>query len=59
MADEKTIKYICDNITPDKIDLAWCTCLLEYVLDDIHDKKDLTDSERLDIKNIRYLVKGL
>lgn len=33
--------------------------LLSKALDGVENKKDLTDSELLDIKNIRELIKGL
>ena len=33
--------------------------LLSKALDGVENKKDLTDSELLDIKNIRDLIKGL
>lgn len=62
--DNETLDVIIDNCKEflhkrDTIYLKDVCCLLEKALDGVADKKDLSDAEKLDIKNIREMIKGL
>jgi len=61
MVEDKVIKYIagCIFYEPTRANLHDAYVFLEYALQGINSKKDLTDEEILTIKCIRTLIKGL
>lgn len=62
--DNETLKTVVSNIERDleknnMIYICDVAALLEKALEGIDNQKDLCDSEKLDIKNIRNMIKGL
>lgn len=62
--DNETLNVVIDNCKEflnkrDTIYLGDVACLLEKALEYVETKKDLSDTDLLDIKSIRKMIKGL